>query len=193
MANRPRTSASDWIEAGYELFGRLGPDGVRIDVLAAQLGVAKSGFYHRFADREALLDSIIERWREHASAVYARASSAADPEARLRAIGYQGLGDEKLRRADSWLLLRGVADPETAEQIRTVREQAVSWVREQLSELGFEGRDAGLRAYVYYVSYLGMIAEIGVRPTCPDDVDLRSLVDDVVDLVITPAASSRSA
>src|SRR5215471_1467081 len=51
-----------WIEAGISEIARSGVDGVRVEVLAKNLGVTKGGFYRRFRDRAALLDGILQSW-----------------------------------------------------------------------------------------------------------------------------------
>jgi AcrR family transcriptional regulator len=52
-----------WIEAGLKEIGRSGVEGVRVEVLAAHLGITKGGFYRRFENRRALLDALLETWR----------------------------------------------------------------------------------------------------------------------------------
>ena len=51
-----------WIEAGFKELARSGVEGVRVEVLAKNLGVTKGGFYRRFRDRAALLDGILQNW-----------------------------------------------------------------------------------------------------------------------------------
>ena len=51
-----------WIEAGIREIARSGVDGVRVEVLAKNLGATKGGFYRRFRDRAALLDAILQNW-----------------------------------------------------------------------------------------------------------------------------------
>src|ERR1700690_2571406 len=51
-----------WIEAGIREIARSGVEGVRVEVLAKNLGVTKGGFYRRFKDRAALLEGILRRW-----------------------------------------------------------------------------------------------------------------------------------
>jgi AcrR family transcriptional regulator len=41
-----------------------GIGGVKIDRLAARLGVTRDGFYHNFEDREALLSALLDLWKE---------------------------------------------------------------------------------------------------------------------------------
>src|SRR5215213_10436356 len=51
-----------WIEAGLAELARSGVEGVRVEVLAKNLGVTKGGFYRRFKDRAALLEGILQNW-----------------------------------------------------------------------------------------------------------------------------------
>ena len=51
-----------WIEAGFRELARSGVEGVRVEVLAKNLGVTKGGFYRRFKDRAALLEGMLQDW-----------------------------------------------------------------------------------------------------------------------------------
>ena len=51
-----------WIEAGLKELANSGVGGVRVEVLAQQLGVTKGGFYRRFKDRRALLNAVLDEW-----------------------------------------------------------------------------------------------------------------------------------
>ena len=191
MANRPRSTADDWVEVGYELLGEGGPDAVRVEEIARRLGVARSGFYHRFGSRRALWDAINERWMADGFDAYLRAGALATPVERLRGVAYFGLGNVRLRRADLWLLVRGPQEMDLSEHVDNVRGRAVSWVVPHLVELGFEPGEAERRAYVYYVAYLGMASDLETRPTQVEDAQLRILVNTVVDLVVTPSPAGR--
>src|SRR6201993_2515823 len=57
-------TSESWIEAGFKELARAGIEGVRVEVLAKNLGVTKGGFYRRFRDRGALLEGMLEDWRE---------------------------------------------------------------------------------------------------------------------------------
>jgi len=52
-----------WIEAGFKEIARSGVEGVRVEVLAKNLGITKGGCYRCFRDRAALLDGILQSWR----------------------------------------------------------------------------------------------------------------------------------
>lgn len=57
-------SREAWLDAAFELLLDSGVDSVRILPLAKRLKVSRTSFYWFFKDREALLDALIERWRE---------------------------------------------------------------------------------------------------------------------------------
>jgi AcrR family transcriptional regulator len=63
MAN-VRTPRSAWVDAALQALATGGPDAVRIEALAASLGVSKGGFYWHFKDRRALLDEMLDTWEK---------------------------------------------------------------------------------------------------------------------------------
>src|SRR6476660_1055664 len=80
--------AEIWIEAGIREIARSGVDGVRVEVLAKNLGVTKGGFYRRFRDRAALLEAMLQRWSKgRIAAIEAQTSlDGATARERLRAL-----------------------------------------------------------------------------------------------------------
>jgi AcrR family transcriptional regulator len=77
-----------WIGAGFAELARTGIEGVRVEVLAKQLGVTKGGFYRRFRDRGALLEAMLTSWalgRIAAIEQQARLDEA-PPRGRLKAL-----------------------------------------------------------------------------------------------------------
>jgi len=57
-----RTPRGKWIDEGMTALAAGGPDAVRVEALAQALGVTKGGFYWHFADRQALLEEILDTW-----------------------------------------------------------------------------------------------------------------------------------
>jgi len=57
-----RTPRESWIEEGLRALAAGGPDGVRVEQLARDLGVTKGGFYWHFDDRGALLGEMLDAW-----------------------------------------------------------------------------------------------------------------------------------
>ena len=57
-----RTARERWVEEGLRALADGGPDAVRIELLAREIGVTKGGFYGYFDDRPALLAEMLETW-----------------------------------------------------------------------------------------------------------------------------------
>jgi len=72
MAAITRTPRSMWIEEGLRTLAAGGPDAVRVEVLAQALGVTKGGFYGHFADRNALLEEMLDSWERKGGNVRAK-------------------------------------------------------------------------------------------------------------------------
>lgn len=70
MENKPvkpprhQLDPEHWIEAATDVLAREGVAGLRVEVLAKHCGVTKGSFYWHFKDKQALLESILERWKE---------------------------------------------------------------------------------------------------------------------------------
>lgn len=67
--SEPRTARTQldpdrWIDSAIDVLARDGVAGLRVEVLAKHCGVTKGSFYWHFKDRQALLDAVLERWKE---------------------------------------------------------------------------------------------------------------------------------
>ncbi len=71
-----------WVEAGYNLFVKEGPDGLQVERLARILGLNKSGFYHYFGDMENYTSRLIKyHYREFDHFMYdVERCNSVDPE-----------------------------------------------------------------------------------------------------------------
>jgi len=57
-----RLDKSDWLRAARLALLHHGPDGVRVEPLARELGVTKGSFYWHFTDRAELLEALLAEW-----------------------------------------------------------------------------------------------------------------------------------
>jgi AcrR family transcriptional regulator len=89
MAPPTRTPASSWIQAGLRALADGGPGAVRVDRLATSLGVTRGSFYGHFADRQALLEAMLDNWERAATLLdtVEHLVGGGDPRARLRRAG----------------------------------------------------------------------------------------------------------
>ena len=88
-----------WIEAGFAELARSGVEGVRVEVLAKDLGVTKGGFYRRFRDRAALLDAMLQSWRDGRIAAIEKQTSLDGATARERLKALIQLYSERMNTA----------------------------------------------------------------------------------------------
>lgn len=65
-AATPRTQLDPerWVDAAIDVLAKEGVSGLRVEVIAKRCGVTKGSFYWHFKDRQALLDGVLERWKE---------------------------------------------------------------------------------------------------------------------------------
>src|SRR6478672_1382170 len=80
-----RLDKSDWLRAARLALLHHGPEAVRVEPLARDLGVTKGSFYWHFTDRAELLEALILEW-EQETALLTDALRQADPRDELPAI-----------------------------------------------------------------------------------------------------------
>jgi AcrR family transcriptional regulator len=93
-----RTPRDRWISAGLEALAEGGPAKVRVEALAAKLGVTKGGFYGYFPNRAALLTEMLDEWERRTTGdVIARVEEeGGDAAARMRKAGLLTFSGELL-------------------------------------------------------------------------------------------------
>ena len=151
-------ASQDWVAAGLTELASAGVDGVRIEVLAERLGVTKGGFYRRFKDRRALLNAILESWRDgRVTSIQHQAEGAETPAGKLRGIfrifteraNTQGIAIELAIR--QWAR----SDPIAAAAAEAVDEARLKVVGSQYRALGFSAAEAEARAVMFYTFLFG--------------------------------------
>lgn len=59
-----RGSEDLWLKAAYEMLIETGIDSVKVMPLAKRLDMSRTSFYWHFENRQALLDALVNRWKE---------------------------------------------------------------------------------------------------------------------------------
>jgi AcrR family transcriptional regulator len=159
-----------WIEAGFTELAHSGVEGVRVEVLAKNLGVTKGGFYRRFADRAALLDAMLVHWREGRAASIAQQTSLGDetPRERLRAVIQ--LYSERLNPEGMAIELAirqwARSDENAAAAVANVDAARLKHVAELYRATGVEAEEADAQAFLFYCFIFGqslLFVEGGAR------------------------------
>ena len=156
MAAPTRTPRGTWIQAGTRALAGGGPDAVRIESLAKEIGVTRGGFYWHFEDRQALLDEILDAWERAAiGEVLERVERrGGDPRTKARRAGAMTLSDE-LVPVD--LAVRDWArrDPAVATRLRRVDNQRMEYLRAQLRAIGVAAQEIEPRAMLAFSLVIG--------------------------------------
>ena len=63
-APRLQLDRERWIEAAIDVLARDGVAGLRVELLAKHCGVTKGSFYWHFKDKQALLEALLDQWKE---------------------------------------------------------------------------------------------------------------------------------
>lgn len=174
-----RLTRDDWVAAGLAALARGGVDGVRVLPLAKALGVTRGSFYWHFADRDALLKAVLDRWTaEQTDGVIQRAAEDGGAPARdapaeelRRLLTLCFADDGALERAmRSW----AVSDAAVEEVVASVDGRRIAHLATLLRSAGIA--DAEARARVGYRAWLGEY--LLVRRTGADDLarDLDALL-----------------
>lgn len=67
MVAQTRTPKSAWIDAGLRALASGGPDAVRVELIAGELGVTRGGFYWHFPNRQAFLEEMLNTWERRST------------------------------------------------------------------------------------------------------------------------------
>ena len=136
MAPEARTPRTTWIDAGLRALATGGPDAVRIEPLAKQLGVTRGSFYGYFKSRRAFLDALLDAWEQKSTEdVLARVETeGGDVRARVRLAGILTFRRELL---DVDLAVRDWArrDDAVAQRLERVDGSRMDYLRAQIGTI----------------------------------------------------------
>ncbi|GIH73914.1 TetR/AcrR family transcriptional regulator [Planobispora longispora] len=157
MVGTIRTPRDRWIEEGLRALAAGGPDAVRVEALAKRLGVTKGGFYGFFADRDALLEAMLDAWeRESTDEVIDRVEREGG-DARTKALraGVLTFSSDRLLPID--LAIRDWArrDEAVAERLRRVDNRRMALLREMIGTFCSDSDEVEARSLLAFCVAIG--------------------------------------
>jgi CubicO group peptidase (beta-lactamase class C family)/AcrR family transcriptional regulator len=128
-----RLSRDDWLRAARRALLTRGPEAVRVEPLARDLGVTKGSFYWHFADRANLLEALLVEW-EQETRLLSDALHTARPRAELPAIiaelDRRNLASERGESpSDAAIFAWAASDPEVARRANRVEAERMRLFR----------------------------------------------------------------
>jgi AcrR family transcriptional regulator len=183
-----KTSPEAWVDAALAALAEGGPDAIRIEALAASLGVTKGGFYGEFADRDALVERVLDSWeRAVVDDVIARIENTDDDPrtklrhlfdlARERPVAGRGLAVE--------LAIRDWArrSPDVGERLHRVDNRRMAYLRTLFRRISTDDDDAEARSLLTFSLFVGnslITAEHDGRPR-------RDVIGHALDRLLSPS------
>jgi len=162
--------AATWIKAGFAELAKTGVEGVRVEVLAKNLGVTKGGFYRRFKDRAALLAGMLAEWNAGRIAAIEQQASLDGESARDRLQALIRLYSERMNTEAIAIELAirqwARADEAAAEAVASVDAARLKNVAQLYRATGLEAEEADARAFLFYCFVFGqslLFLEQGMR------------------------------
>jgi AcrR family transcriptional regulator len=148
-----------WIEAGLAEIARTGVEGVRVEVLAKNLGVTKGGFYRRFRDRAALLEGMLQNWSAGRIAAIERQTSLDGATARERLRALIALYSERMNTEGMAVELAirqwARSDEAAAASVASVDAARLQNVGQLYRAAGLAAEQADAQAFLFYCFIFG--------------------------------------
>ena len=151
----------DWVDAARRALVRGGIASVKVDRLAADLGVTRGSFYWHFADRAELLAALLAHWEATNTAPMqqAVAQAGADGHAKLAALIRLWIDEVAFSPAyDAAVRDWARHDPAAAAAVGRIDERRIGLLTGIFADLGYAGTDAFVRARVAYFHQVGYYA-----------------------------------
>ena len=151
-----RTTRAGWIDAGLSALASGGPAAVRVEPIAAQLGVTKGGFYRHFADRPAFLSALLDEWeRRSVDEVIDRVEAdEADAATNVRRAGTLTFAKDLLP-IDLAVRDWARSDSNVARRLRQVDNARIGYLRSQFAEITGDRGEVEARSLLAFALVIG--------------------------------------
>jgi AcrR family transcriptional regulator len=179
-----KVGKDDWTRAALETIASEGVAGVKVESLAARLGITKGSFYWHFDGRDDLIEGALDLWYRMATAeVIERLDRVDDPERRLRALFDESFGDVVNGPIDA-LLVSQADDPVVGPTVARVTSERLDFLARAYRELGLPRSSALARARLTYAAYLGISHLRRIPGGAPSAGRERSALDRQLDVLL---------
>jgi AcrR family transcriptional regulator len=144
-----RVSRDQWLKKGLEMFALSGSDGLRVEKIARELGISKSGFYCHFQDRNDFLNLILDYWAHEYTEVITenRLLQLLPAQERLLLLMTM-VYEENLTDFDAAMDMWSRTNTDVARKRKRVINMRSNFIRNAFEELGFRGDDLEMRTRV---------------------------------------------
>jgi AcrR family transcriptional regulator len=153
-----RTPREAWVGAALQALAAGGPDAVRVEALAARLGVSKGGFYWHFKDRAALLEEMLDSWERSVvvDVIAAVESEPGEPRAKLQHL-FELASASSADLLPVELALRDWSrrDRDVAARLHRVDNQRMDYLRSLFGPICADEDDVEARSILAFSLFIG--------------------------------------
>jgi AcrR family transcriptional regulator len=184
-----KTPPEAWVDAGLTALAEGGPDAIRIEALAASLGVSKGGFYGDFADRNALVERVLDTWEQAVvDDVISRIENTDDdPRTKLRHLFdlARDRGGVAARGLAVELAIRDWArrSPSVSERLRGVDDRRMAYLRTLFRQISIDENDAEARSFLVLSLFVGNSLITAEH----DGRSRREVIDHALESMLSPS------
>ncbi len=174
MVTKQRLSPDDWLKAGIDALGRLGPEGLKAEPLARVLDTTKGSFYWHFADVPTYQKRVLDYWSALNGPPADLPENKKEAVAELKRLMEEGFGED----AASEMAMRAWArtDPNAAAALDRIDAQRLDRLKALLDKIGVTNADIARALYA---------ARIGASQISKGkDKQNRAAIETLVDLVL---------
>jgi AcrR family transcriptional regulator len=160
-----KVSREEWIAAARKTLIREGISGVKVERLADKLGVSRGGFYWFFKNRNELMDALLEDWEKTNTLPFFAAVERAGPDGleQIRAIAELWIAEKEFSPAyDSAIRDWARISSRARAVVEKVDDKRIGLLTTVCQRLGFEEKEAFIRARVIYFHQIGYYS-LGLR------------------------------
>ena len=152
---KPRVKKEDWLHCALDILEKKGIDSVRVEHMAAKLGVSKSGFYYHFRDRNDLCDALLNHWEniDHLPILQNPPKLDATPFEMLSET-VETAHRENLDKYDQAIRLWAKQDPKVRRVWQKVMDKRTNFVRHIFAAAGFTGGELEMRTRLFLVYHI---------------------------------------
>jgi len=154
---KAQTPPAAWVEAALEALASGGPEEIRIEALAARLGVSKGGFYWHFKSRAALLEAMLDHWEQSVvgDVIAEVESSSKDSRVKLRHLFQMASNSPELLPVELALRDWSRRDPEVAARLHRIDNQRMEYLRALFTPICADEDDVEARSLLTLSLFIG--------------------------------------
>jgi len=154
-----------WLDTARKALIEEGTAGIEINKLAKRLGSSRGGFYWFFRNRAQLLDELVGYWARTSTVLFERVLDSHHGDGENQYLAMTNLWVDEKEYDPKWdSAIRDWARTSTTvrEVVEVVDQKRIGVLEQIFENMGYEGREANIRARVMYYHQVGYYA-MGVR------------------------------